>query len=411
MFRLFISLYIFLVVALVGLSALLENIIFDNFSGEQETTQLAQALAQMQNPDSVAAFAMQADGQLAKLSPSAIALPQAQQQQLQAQRYFVTYSDDAKRHIYLLINEQLLHLTLAPNEPSEKFFWYSLSFFTILAGLIALWTYPLWRDIRVLEQATTKIKADGSLPKFHISPRSTVATIANALNVLSNQVKALLNNQRELTSAVAHEFRTPLARIKFSLESVTDIETKQSLQDDVLELEHLVQEMLEFSQSQHNKPELSLAEIDLEEMFESLLQRLPLHSKDIEIQQQCYCHHLTADGHFVERAVLNLLNNAVKYTHRQILLRCETSPSGQLISVEDDGEGVHDEDKQRIFEPFFRPDPSRNRRQGGAGLGLAIVNRIMSWHKGSCWVERSPLGGAKFVLCFPVGSATTPQEH
>lgn len=401
MLRLFISLYVFLVVALTGLSALLEHIIFDKYSGEQESTALAKALIRINNPNELESFAREASARLTYLPPAALALPETQQQTLHRQGYFITYSEDGSQHIYLRLQTQLAQLTLPPAEPPEKFLWYSLSFFTILAALIALWTWPLWRDIRTLERTATKLQSDGSLPEFHISPASGLTTIASALNTLSQQVRTLLNNQRELTSAVAHEFRTPLARIKFALESVDDSDTRKSLQDDVLELEHLVQEMLEFSQSQHNTPELSLADIDLEAMCHTLIARLPLHSRQINIKIQCQCRHLVADGHFVERAVLNLLNNAVKYTHSEITIHCGTASEGLQICVSDDGKGVPEEDRKRIFEPFFRPDPSRNRGQGGAGLGLAIVSRIMSWHNGRCWAESSEAGGAKFVLCFP----------
>lgn len=401
MFRLFISLYLFLVVALVGSSALLEYVIFDDNASLKDTERLANALSQYDNIQQISEFAQRDGIVMQQTDISALALPESQHRLLNSQGYFISFSADGAQHIYLSLNDKLLHLSIAPTEPREKLYWYNISFFLILAGLIALWSYPLWRDIRKLEDATAKLRPDGSFPSLPIMASSPVHSIAQALTALSGQVKSLLNTQRELSSAVAHEFRTPLARMRFSLESVQDDNTRQSLQDDVLELEHLVQEMLEFSQSQHNKPEMSLAEIDIQEMCHSLQQRLPLHAKPISLHCDCHCQQLLADGHFVERAILNLLNNAVKYTKSQILLRCIDTKEGLQISIEDDGEGIAEENRERIFEPFFRPDPSRNRRQGGAGLGLAIVSQIMAWHKGKCWVESSDLGGAKFVLFFP----------
>lgn len=401
MIRLFLSLYLFLVVALVGLSALLESIIFENYSDSAETHRLAVAVAKLHSDQQVIEFSQQTQLSLNTFLPNELALPETQKSLLESQGFFLAFNEDGKHFIYVQPEQNILQLVVPPPNPPEHFFLYSASFFSILAVLIALWTYPLWRDIRRLEKASTSLKPDGSLPEIHISSSSTVSNIATALVSLSQQVQSLFQTQRELTSAVAHEFRTPLARMKFAMESIPNEVTKLSLSDDILELEHLVQEMLEFSQSQHNQPELSLAEIDLSEFFLSLKGRLPLMAKNIQFHHHCDCPNLIADGHFVERAVLNLLNNAVKYTQTQILLSCRQVENTLEISVEDDGEGVPEKDRTRIFEPFYRPDASRNRSQGGAGLGLAIVARVMSWHKGATWVEPSQFGGAKFVLSFP----------
>jgi len=110
---------------------------------------------------------------------------------------------------------------------------------------------------------------------------------------------------------------------------------------------------------------------------------------------------LTGDGHFVERAIENLLLNAARYAKTCIVISVASELDKILITVEDDGLGVDPALGDKIFEPFYRPDEGRDRIQGGAGLGLAIVKRVMQWHQGSCSVTRSTLGGAKFTLSFP----------
>ena len=92
---------------------------------------------------------------------------------------------------------------------------------------------------------------------------------------------------------------------------------------------------------------------------------------------------LRGDGHFVERAVSNLLTNAIRHAHSKVAIEIQSTPDTITISVSDDGDGVAPSLAERIFEPFYRPDNSRVRYSGGAGLGLAIVQRIQYWHKGN----------------------------
>jgi signal transduction histidine kinase len=98
------------------------------------------------------------------------------------------------------------------------------------------------------------------------------------------------------------------------------------------------------------------------------------------------------------RAVSNLLCNAARYAHAQVDLSIECADNLILLHVDDDGPGIPETARERVFEPFMRLDESRNRESGGFGLGLAIVQRIVEWHGGHASVSQSPLGGARFTL-------------
>jgi two-component system OmpR family sensor kinase/two-component system sensor histidine kinase RstB len=103
----------------------------------------------------------------------------------------------------------------------------------------------------------------------------------------------------------------------------------------------------------------------------------------------------------------NLLTNAVKYGHGEILISLQKSGDNCEIIVEDNGEGVDDEFKEIIFDAFSRGDKSRGKDTGGFGLGLAIVGKVMDWHQGKITVADSRLGGAKFVLSWPIEHKAT----
>jgi len=406
--RIFVSFYLFIVIALVGLSALLENLILDTEPEQAYIELLALSLKQYHHKpisqENLQALNQHPDMQANTLDSAEMAFPEEQLKSLESRGYLITYSDDGLSYIYINVaQERLLQVSIATEQKgAELFLWYRIAFFSALALMVALWSWPIWRDIKRLEQAARSVQADGSIKPITVGTSTSLNVVAQALASLSEQVRSLLNNQRELTSAVAHEFRTPLARLKFGMESITEPELKHTLTEDLVELEQLTQEMLEFSQSEHHQPELAIAEIPVAELVSATIESIPVvKTQYIELDYQCKPMMLQADGHFMQRALLNLINNGLKYAEGKVFVSTEEGPDAICISVDDDGPGVPEDLREKVFDAFYRPDKGRARHQGGAGLGLATVKRIQQWHHGSCWVEDSPLGGARFVLSYP----------
>ncbi|MBS1198887.1 MAG: two-component sensor histidine kinase, partial [Proteobacteria bacterium] len=109
-------------------------------------------------------------------------------------------------------------------------------------------------------------------------------------------------------------------------------------------------------------------------------------------------------------ALKNLLRNAFKYAQSKITIHCEIAGNRVCIYVDDDGIGIPESERERVFHAFTRLDRSRDRTTGGHGLGLAIVRRVLAMHHGTAKVEDSPLGGARFTICWPLtqNSSATP---
>jgi len=325
---------------------------------------------------------------------------------LQAGASISLYDEANREQIYLLSDDGVV-LEVTVTEPGLSFsstLWYRSIFFILLAAVIALWLWPLWRDLNLLKKAVTTTMPDGNIAENAIGANSLVAPIAKALNSMRGQISQLLRNQRELSGAVAHEFRTPWARLKFALgmQEQSEMSQWQDMQQDVVELERLVQEMLDFSASEAHLPTLHFAEIPLLSLCEALLQKLKsshLHALDAKLVGPATL--LLGDDLYVERALENLLVNASRYAKSKLRISIVPTDEYVEVSVEDDGPGIEENLRAKVFEPFFRPDEGRGRKQGGAGLGLAIVSRIMQWHQGECSISDSEFGGAKFILRFP----------
>lgn len=113
-------------------------------------------------------------------------------------------------------------------------------------------------------------------------------------------------------------------------------------------------------------------------------------------------HKVQLHPHYMGRATLNLLRNALGHAHSRIVLQLQQQDDHWQLRVCDDGPGIAAADRERVFQPFTRLDLSRQRTTGGVGLGLAMVARIVACHRGSVRVEDSALGGASFVVRWPI---------
>lgn len=402
--RLFLSFYLFIAIAIVGLSAALEPFFYGNdkqlppsakeiktqlegLSGEARAHVVAQLTTHQPQVLPLSSLAFSEETLTDLLHGEVIALFYQNTVQLYAR------ADD----------ESLYEFTFPAGSDAPPATLYSLVFFIALGLVVALWIWPLWRDLSNITKGIKTVDPDGSIPPIVVPKRSVVAPIASALNALSQQVSELLARHKEMTGAVAHELRTPLARLKFTLGSndTPDQESWFAMREDVNELERMVQEMLDYLRHDGKPPELNVSHIPVAALLENIVQRVKPQSKNINIHILPTSLNVMGDGYFIERAIENIVLNAVRHAHSKVLLSAEQSKGFVVIHVEDDGPGVAPQDAEKIFTPFFRPDSARSRERGGAGLGLAIVKRIQSWHHGYCSVKKSKLGGANFSISYP----------
>ncbi|WP_137167984.1 ATP-binding protein [Salinimonas lutimaris] len=409
MARLFASLYFFIAAALIGTTALLDALFFSPTDSPSQSVEAARILLQHTTPNDDTVSALRQAGLEARLiNRNLIAWPQVSADAL-ANGNVATLFDDNTTLLYRRFDDtRLLEVTLLDglNAPStwDNVWLYSISFFLLLGIWIALWLWPLWRDLRTIHTTVANMQPNGTIVPICLPQHSRLTGIAEALNRLNERVSELLSRHKEMTGAVAHETRTPLARLKFALAAGPrdDPAHWQAMGNDVQELEHLVQEMLDYLRTDSTVPELNISELPLQALCEQTLQRLQVrNTRHIDVTVNAGAVKILGDGDYVERAVENLLVNAFRFAHSRIVIDAEIYRQKIRLSVHDDGPGISQENLQKVFAPFFRPDADRSRERGGAGLGLAIVKRIQHWHQGNCYVERSTLGGARFVLEYP----------
>lgn len=283
-------------------------------------------------------------------------------------------------------------------------------FYLAIAVVVYFWVWPLSRDLRALEMQTKNVGRDGVVDTVTLGSRSNVWQLANAFNVMANRVKELIHSHREMTYAVSHELRTPLARMKFALEMANETEDKlklrehlASVREDVADMDALVNQLLTYAGFEHGDPRINFQSGDLSGLVENVVANLlPLRpSINITIDNQLGDALPNCEWVLMERALHNLIQNGLRYSQSKLKITLAKTQTHYCLAVEDDGAGVPEAERERIFDAFVRLQNAAAPKLSGFGLGLAIVKRIALWHRGNVQVSPSRWGGAMFSFTWP----------
>ena len=326
------------------------------------------------------------------------------------------YYDSDEVILHHTLNDKGTLLTLGPAKMPTRPRVEALMRVFILATfaiIIFAWLWPISKDLDRLRK-TTKLLGQGDFRVRAPEAKSTMMkSMVSAFNMMAGRIKKLIEAHTELTNAVSHELRTPLARTKFALQMLSSVEDDvkrekylQQITDDVEELESLVNEMLVYAAFESDRPILKVEPCNIGKLVDEQILSLHQNEHNIEIINRLDDLLVDCDKHFIGRALNSYITNAIKYGNGEIKICIYQENENCVISVEDNGEGVTPEFKPVIFNAFSRDDQSRNRETGGFGLGLAIVAKIMDWHQGKSEVLDSDLGGASFLLKWPISHKT-----
>ncbi|QHI10943.1 sensor histidine kinase BfmS [Acinetobacter haemolyticus] len=285
------------------------------------------------------------------------------------------------------------------------------SLFLLSLGVYGL-ILPLERKIRQVRYALNKMKSGDLSLRVPIEGSDEMANLASTYNNMSDHIQRLIEAQRELMRAVSHELRTPVARIRFGMEMLAEeddynyrIQQVDMIDKDIEALNTLIDEIMTYAKLEQGTPSLDFEEVVLVEVLDQVAMETEAlkTQKEIELIAPSLVLKVDAERRYLHRVVQNLVGNAVRYCDNKVRVSGGVRADGQAyVCVEDDGPGIPEEDRSRIFEAFARLDDSRTRASGGYGLGLSIVSRIAYWFGGTIQVDQSPnLGGARFIMTWP----------
>jgi signal transduction histidine kinase len=236
-----------------------------------------------------------------------------------------------------------------------------------------------------------------------VEGRDEVADLASSFNEAAQRIEDLITSNRSLLANASHELRSPLARLKMAVSIMGDMpparaaQLKEEIHQDIRELDALVEEVLLASRLDA-RSDIERQPVDLLGMATEEASRV---GAEVEVSAGFPQQPYLADDRLVRRAVRNLLENAKRYGGPDIVLDLRVA-SGQIeLAVCDRGPGVPPDQRDRIFEPFYRL-PGHAEHAGGVGLGLSLVRQIAQRHGGSVRCDAREGGGSCFVIALPV---------
>ena len=288
--------------------------------------------------------------------------------------------------------------------PRGRFF---LPMLAALALIMAIALYPLSRGItRRLEQLAEGARRWGEGDLAHRVPvagNDEIAVLAQRFNQTAAAIEALLTHERQMLATASHELRSPLARVRMAVELLAEegdagkrAELSRRSAEDIAELDALVEELLMAARTQAGVPRRPFADVDLLELVRSEAEAAgaPVAGDAI---------HIPGEAGMLKRMVRNLLTNA-KLHGQGGAISAEVRASGDhvTIAVEDEGPGVPEGERERIFTPFYRAPGPRPPGDTGLGLGLSLVRQIARYHSGDVsYFPRQPKG-SRFEVTLPL---------
>ncbi len=260
------------------------------------------------------------------------------------------------------------------------------------------------KPINWLAEGVEQISKEKLSHQVRLRGFDELGVLTGSFNSMTKRIREMIRSKEQLLLDVSHELRSPLTRIKVALESIPQDKTKQSIQEDLAEVESMITEILECERLNSSHGKLYLAEACISNIITEVAgnykEKLP-GVKLISIPENLF---LKIDLDRAKTVLRNVLENSIKYStpHNQpIEISVEEEEKFVVLKVKDFGSGIPKAELPYIFEPFYRIDKSRSKNTGGYGLGLSLCKKIMEAHGGTIEINSIPDEGTTVLLKFP----------
>ena len=299
-------------------------------------------------------------------------------------------------------------------ELNNSFIWISVITLLVSAALALPLSYLLVRRIKSIADATRKVAEGDFGQRIDISSKDELGDLAQNFNHLAQTLEANETARKRWIADISHELRTPLAITSGELEAMIDgirsptPENLQSAHEEIKHINRLIDDLYQLTNADIGALKYQKSDIDLNALlehearyFETKARETGLDLKLSLCQAPC---PLWADASRMKQLFHNLLNNALKYTDSPgiIEIAVDQDKKDAFIVIRDSAPCVDSEHLQKLFDPLYRVESSRNRKTGGSGLGLAICKQIVLGHGGSIEADTSDLGGIQITIKLPL---------
>jgi signal transduction histidine kinase len=282
---------------------------------------------------------------------------------------------------------------------------------TLALTMVQFLAHGMTRPLRDMANATTAMARGDYGRRVHTAAVDEVGRLAEAFNRMSAELAEIDRQRRDLVANVSHELRTPISALQATLENLVDgvaapdPATLRAMHAQTERLGRLVRDLLDLSRLESGATPLRIERLSLHDLLTRATDETRLHHPDFGVTVDLVPGNIDLDGDHerLHQAIVNLLDNAVHYGGGQtrVEIRGRRRDKGVRLDVCDDGPGIPADERNRVFERFYRADHAPVNHRGGAGLGLAIVRWIVELHGGTIRAEANSPRGCRMVIVLP----------
>ncbi|KTD49455.1 sensor histidine kinase CpxA [Legionella rubrilucens] len=289
----------------------------------------------------------------------------------------------------------------------------------LICYLLSIYLTKPLRSLRMAAKSIATGKLNTRVGRVKGHHRDEIAELSGEFDRMAEQLENIMNSKERLLQDISHELRSPLARLQIAIEigrkkSSREAESAFSrMEEECLRLNTLIGEILEFARLDKSVNEIHLSTVDMPVLLQQIAKDANFESGNQRVHVISRVDHfiLTVDERLVHRAIENIVRNALRYSPAEeevfIILSFNDERSLLFITIEDRGPGVPQDQLDKIFNPFYRVDTSREKKTGGYGLGLSIAQQAIALHNGSIIANNRAEGGLQVIITLPAGGLSS----
>ena len=306
--------------------------------------------------------------------------------------------------------KELIHINIKHNDGYFEFFIPKDRVTSTSARMFAIWiTFPAilmitiaiiflknqTRPIVNLAKAAERFGRGENIDEYRPSGALEIRQAGLEFDKMRKRIMRHLNQRSEMLSGISHDLRTPLTRLKLQLSFLKDEESSKKMSLDIDEMEKMLNEYLQFTSSTYLEKDETF---DISELIESTINKYDNSNISKELTPRVY---MNGRKNLIKRSLNNIIDNSIKYANK-INLKLSKKNNHMIITVDDDGLGIPENEYQNVFKPFYKLDKSRGDSRSSVGLGLSITSDIIKSHGGNIVLEKSQFDGLRVKIFLPL---------
>ena len=251
------------------------------------------------------------------------------------------------------------------------------------------------RPIVNLAKAAEKFGKGENIDEYRPSGAMEIRQAGLEFDKMRKRIMRHLNQRSEMLSGISHDLRTPLTRLKLQISFIKDKELSKKMSLDIDEMEKMLNEYLQFTSSTYLEKNETF---NISELIENIISKYDNDNISIELIPRVY---MDGRKNLIQRSMNNIIDNSIKYA-KKINVELSKKNNNIIITVDDDGPGIPENEYQNVFKPFYKLDKGRSDSRSSVGLGLSITSDIIKSHGGNIMLEKSPLNGLRVKIFLPL---------